>query len=107
MGWAKYMEDDLEMIESRNSGRYYEVYSISYPSPVPKPAKKNTPIDRSLLDFISPFEDKQILCRDCGRIFSFTAEKQKQFSERGWNPPKRCKKCKSERNIRFLMQAAY
>ena len=106
MGWAKYMEDDLEIIESRNANRYFEIYSMSYPSPVLKPTSKPEPLEQILDDLIAPFKDKIILCRDCGEKIPFPAEKQKAFSEKGWGPPKRCKRCKSKREIGYLLRAA-
>src|SRR5438552_15767792 len=45
-------------------------------------------------DFMS-FEDKSITCVDCGAEFTFTADEQQRFAERGFtNEPKRCKTCR-------------
>jgi CxxC-x17-CxxC domain-containing protein len=44
------------------------------------------------------FEDKTITCADCGNSFTFTAEEQEQFQQRGYtNEPKRCPECRQAR----------
>ena len=44
------------------------------------------------------FEDKTIVCVDCGAEFTFTADEQSRFAERGFtNEPKRCKTCRDAR----------
>jgi CxxC-x17-CxxC domain-containing protein len=44
------------------------------------------------------YEDKSILCVDCGVEFKFTADEQKVFAGKGFvNPPKRCKACREAR----------
>lgn len=41
------------------------------------------------------YEDKTIACVDCGAEFTFTADEQQRFAERGFtNEPKRCKTCR-------------
>jgi CxxC-x17-CxxC domain-containing protein len=41
------------------------------------------------------FEDKTIVCVDCGAEFTFTADEQQRFADRGFtNEPKRCKTCR-------------
>jgi CxxC-x17-CxxC domain-containing protein len=39
-------------------------------------------------------EDQQLMCSDCGQAFTFTAEDQDFFRERGYSAPKRCKACR-------------
>jgi CxxC-x17-CxxC domain-containing protein len=39
-------------------------------------------------------EDQQLMCSDCGQAFTFTAEDQEFFRERGYSSPKRCKPCR-------------
>ena len=39
-------------------------------------------------------EDQQLICSDCGQSFTFTAEDQEFFRERGYSAPKRCKNCR-------------
>jgi len=44
------------------------------------------------------FQDKTLTCSDCGKTFSFTAEEQEHFKERGFtNEPKRCPDCRQAR----------
>jgi CxxC-x17-CxxC domain-containing protein len=39
-------------------------------------------------------EDQELICSDCGQSFTFTAEDQSFFRERGYSAPKRCKTCR-------------
>ncbi|MFZ0395433.1 MAG: CxxC-x17-CxxC domain-containing protein [Terracidiphilus sp.] len=39
-------------------------------------------------------EDQQLMCSDCGQSFTFTAEDQEFFRDRGYSAPKRCKACR-------------
>ena len=44
------------------------------------------------------FEDKVLICRDCGREFVFTAGEQEFYAEKGFqNEPRRCKACRDAR----------
>jgi len=44
------------------------------------------------------FEDKTLVCKECGDEFIFTAGEQEFYSERGFqNEPQRCKKCRDAR----------
>ena len=44
------------------------------------------------------YDDKTIVCVDCGAEFTFTADEQQRFAERGFtNEPKRCKTCRDSR----------
>ncbi|MEW6249129.1 MAG: CxxC-x17-CxxC domain-containing protein [Planctomycetota bacterium] len=45
-----------------------------------------------------PFEDKNIVCADCGEEFVHSAEDQARYAERGFtNEPKRCRTCREKR----------
>lgn len=45
-----------------------------------------------------PFEDKMIVCSDCGQEFVHSAEDQARYAERGFtNEPKRCRECRDKR----------
>jgi CxxC-x17-CxxC domain-containing protein len=45
-----------------------------------------------------PFQDKTLVCRDCGNQFVFTAGEQEFFQQRGLlNEPSRCPNCRQER----------
>lgn len=44
------------------------------------------------------FEDKTLICQDCGNEFTFTAGEQAFYKEKGLtNEPKRCKDCRDKR----------
>lgn len=48
------------------------------------------------------YQDKSLVCVDCGQDFIFTAGEQVFFAEKNFkNEPKRCKDCKAKRNSRF------
>lgn len=50
----------------------------------------------------SEFEDKDILCIDCGKDFIWTVGEQVFFRDKQLqNPPKRCKECKQAKNERL------
>lgn len=43
-------------------------------------------------------QDKTLVCRDCGREFTFTAGEQEFYLSRGLeSEPTRCKECRAER----------
>ncbi len=44
------------------------------------------------------YEDKTLVCKDCGAEFVFTAGEQEFYAEKGFqNEPTRCKACRSQR----------
>ncbi len=44
------------------------------------------------------FEDKTLICKECGKEFVFTAGEQEFYAERGFqNEPQRCKPCRDNR----------
>ena len=44
------------------------------------------------------YEDKNLVCKECGNEFVFTAGEQAFYAERGFqNEPQRCKACRSAR----------
>jgi CxxC-x17-CxxC domain-containing protein len=47
------------------------------------------------------FSDKEIICDDCQESFSFTADEQAFYQEKGLtHEPKRCKRCRAARKSR-------
>ena len=41
------------------------------------------------------YEDKTLECQDCGISFTFSADEQELFAQRGYeNEPKRCPECR-------------
>lgn len=44
------------------------------------------------------YEDKNLICKDCGKEFTFTAGEQEFYAEKGFvNEPQRCKDCRDAR----------
>ena len=44
------------------------------------------------------YEDKTLVCKDCGQEFTFTAGEQEFYAEKGFtNEPQRCKACRDAR----------
>ena len=44
------------------------------------------------------FEDKTLVCEECGQEFIHSAEDQARYAERGFtNEPKRCRPCREKR----------
>lgn len=44
------------------------------------------------------YEDKKLVCRDCGNEFIFTAGEQEFYAEKGFqNEPTRCRECRQAR----------
>ncbi len=44
------------------------------------------------------YEDKTLVCKDCGKEFIFTAGEQEFYAEKGFaNEPQRCKSCRAAR----------
>ena len=46
------------------------------------------------------YEDKTLVCKDCGAEFVFTAGEQEFYAEKGFvNEPKRCKSCRDAKRM--------
>lgn len=44
------------------------------------------------------YNDKTLVCKDCGQEFTFTASEQEFYAEKGFtNEPQRCKTCRDAR----------
>jgi len=44
------------------------------------------------------YNDKTMVCKDCGQEFTFTANEQEFYAEKGFtNEPQRCKSCRDQR----------
>ena len=44
------------------------------------------------------FQDKTLICKECGNEFVFTAGEQEFYAEKGFeNEPQRCKACRDAR----------
>jgi len=47
-------------------------------------------------------KDKWLICKDCKRKFIFSVREQKQFGQKGWADPVRCKVCRRMKKILSL-----
>ncbi|MCX7923698.1 MAG: zinc-ribbon domain containing protein [Clostridia bacterium] len=48
------------------------------------------------------FQDKTLVCKDCGNDFIFTAGEQEFYSTKGFqNDPSRCKSCRDAKKSQF------
>ena len=56
---------------------------------------------------INKYEDRYIICRDCGKEFLFPAHSQKYYESNNWREPKRCKCCRDFRDVRYSMCASF
>ena len=53
------------------------------------------------------YEDKTLVCKDCGAEFVFTAGEQEFYAEKGFqNEPTRCKACRQARKATREMHDA-
>jgi len=41
--------------------------------------------------------NKELACIECGQPFTFSAGEQQFFSDKNFNPPKRCQDCRAKR----------
>ncbi len=112
MGWAKYFEDNMEIVCERHAAMQTRIQDTR----VNMVCTGIHPIAKLLVEAIKEdavsvvqeeYVDRYIICRDCGRKFLFTAKAQKHYDKMEWNDPVRCKNCRDFRNIRFLMRAYY
>lgn len=52
-------------------------------------------------------EDKIIVCKDCGKEFTFTVREQEFYKEKGLeHEPVRCKECRQARKAKFAEKQA-
>ncbi len=42
-------------------------------------------------------QDKELVCKDCGQTYTFTAGEQEFYQSRGFSEPVRCKACRDKR----------
>ena len=111
MGWAKYFEDNVEIMYERQAAMQSRMQEteikVVYTNVLPM-TKIMVEIKEELL---TPqqieYEDRYIVCKDCGRKFLFSAKAQKHYDKMEWDDPKRCKCCRSYRNTRYLMCSSF
>lgn len=111
MGWAKYYEDNMEIMYERTAAMqsYRQETEIKVVCLRILPAaniiveiKEDSAVSQQIA-----YNDRYIVCKDCGRKFLFSAKAQKHFDKMNWDDPKRCKCCRSYRNTRYLMCSSF
>lgn len=45
------------------------------------------------------YQEMQLDCADCGQKFTFSAEDQEFFAQKGYSTPKRCPVCRANRKM--------
>lgn len=51
------------------------------------------------------YQDKELICKDCGADFIFTSGEQEFYAEKGFeNEPQRCKDCRNTRKTNMRAQ---
>ena len=111
MGWAKYYEDNIEIMYERKAAMqfYAQETEIKVVCTTVLPVTnivleiKETPVAPQQIEH----KDRYIVCKDCGRKFLFSAKSQKHFDKMDWDDPKRCKCCRNYRNTRYLMCSSF
>ena len=53
------------------------------------------------------FEDKVLICKECGKEFTFTAGEQEFYAEKGLQEPKYCKECRDARKAQRKAERTY
>lgn len=54
------------------------------------------------------YEDKTLICKECGQEFIFTAGEQEFYAEKGFqNEPQRCKDCRTARKSSLKANKEY
>ncbi len=99
MGWAKYFEDNLEIIHERQ----YMMEHID--NVIPIKVRVEVAVEPITIKPKKQYEDKYIFCKECGKPFLFSVKSQRFFESQNWENPKRCKCCREERKIKYLMYA--
>ena len=54
------------------------------------------------------YQDKELVCKDCGKTFIFTAGEQEFYAEKGFqNEPQRCKECRDAKKAAIKSSREY
>ena len=105
MGWAKYMEDNNEMIferlERMNDRRaVIEVTAVIHLPAYPVYPSRNITEGQPQTELKPKSEDKILHCKDCGDSFLFSVGEQNFYRRKDLSQPKRCKCCRAIEKIR-------
>ena len=54
------------------------------------------------------YQDKTLVCKDCGNDFVFTEGEQEFYAEKGFqNEPQRCKDCRDAKKAKMRQEKTY
>lgn len=105
MGWAKFVEDNMEMREERfyqpismdryRENTYLQVCTILPMVSLPIEVKVTIDCQKETLK-----PDRVLYCKDCGKEFVFSGRAQRHYDNKGYVPPKRCHHCRELNKIR-------
>ena len=94
MSFAKYFEDDREIVDERvtlgKQGERPVWLSVTLTQTVYAPPKPQLP---QKVKYVT----KKLVCRDCGASFFFEGGEQHYFVLHGLHEPKRCRACRKAR----------
>jgi hypothetical protein len=54
---------------------------------------------------LKDLRDREIICVDCGKAFTWNREEQAFYLSKGLQPPKRCKDCRLRRKLTIATKA--
>lgn len=107
MSFAKYFEDNMEIIEERFALRQQESDSAPIYRATQEVGTKIYLVTTRVVE-VKPESQKKhkrkkkkIVCCDCGETFLFTGGEQKYYEERKLSEPKRCSACRQKRKELF------
>lgn len=105
MGWAKYMEDNCEMILERMEQKRTFTPIIGIAAAIPmsvQPVRVSVDISAEQSPSAAKGKgmDETIYCRDCGEAFLFSVGESSFYKAKGLSKPKRCKCCREIQKIK-------
>ena len=53
------------------------------------------------------YQNQQLQCVECGKIFDFSADDQEFYATKGYSSPKRCSECRDARKARSNPRGGY
>lgn len=103
MSFAKYFEDNMEIIEERFALRQQKNKHIPIYLVTQEIGSKTYLVTAKVVE-VKPEvpkkhkrKKKKIVCCDCGETFLFTGGEQKYYEERKLSEPKRCHVCRQKK----------
>ena len=111
MALGKYYEDNLEVMYERlgtKQGYIQETQiKLAYDGNFPTVKLVVDVKNEVIVPEKKQYKDQNVICKDCGRSFTFIASAQAYYDHKGWDKPKRCKRCREHRNMRYLMCSSF